>query len=546
MKKKNTTAPRYIFVMGGVLSGLGKGITTSSIGALLQSHGYMVTALKIDPYINVDAGTMSPTEHGEVFVTKDGLETDQDVGNYERFLDVALTRDNYMTQGMVWLSVIQKERNLEYDGMTVQPFKHIAEEIIRRIKHAGKTTKADFVLIEIGGTVGEYENLIFLEAARRMKIENRDAVLHMMVSYLPIPAKVGEMKTKPTQTAVNTLNSAGIQPDFIFTRSSQSLDAKRKEKISYYCNISPDNVISSEDVDTIYKVPLLYKKQKLDSLILQAFGMRSKSSSMADWERVLVTNPQKAKKNIRIAMVGKYFATGEFTLSDSYISVIEALKAAAWHAMATVDIDWVTSEEFEKNPNSVSKLKEYDGIIVPGGFGSRGIEGIIKAIEYARTNAIPYFGLCYGMQLATIEFARNVAGISDAHTTEVAPNTKNPVITIMDEQKKNLEAGNYGATMRLGDYACTLIPKTRAYSAYGKKKITERHRHRFEFNNTYRDKLEKAGLCISGINTDRDLVEIIELPDHPFFVGVQFHPEFTSRPMRPHPLFMAFIKATLQ
>ncbi|MGB0757131.1 MAG: CTP synthase [Patescibacteria group bacterium] len=533
---------RYIFVMGGVLSGLGKGIATSSIGTLLTYSGYNVTALKIDPYINVDAGTMNPTEHGEVFVTKDGLETDQDIGNYERFLDKEMTKDNYMTQGMVWSSVIEKERNLEYGGITVQPFKHIAEEIINRIKHLGKVSKADFVLIEIGGTVGEYENLIFLEAARRMRIETPDSVRHIMVSYLPIPAMVGEMKTKPTQTAVNTLNAAGIQPDFILTRSSKPLDKKRKEKISYYCNVPAGHVISSEDVESIYKVPLLYQDQKFDELIQKSFGMRPKKSALGEWNKTLVKSG-KNNKTINIAMIGKYFATGEFTLSDSYISVIEALKSAGIHQKVDVEFTWVSSEDFEKNKKKLSYLDQFDGIVVPGGFGSRGVEGIIAAIGYARKNNIPYLGLCYGMQLATIEFARNVAGIKEAHTTEIKPKAKHPVIDVMNDQKKLIAENRYGGTMRLGDYSCALKAGTHARRLYKKKDIVERHRHRYEFNNKYRDKLEKAGLIIAGLNTKRDLVEIIELPDHPYFVGVQFHPEFKSRPMRPHPVFTGLIEA---
>lgn len=541
---KNT---RFIFVMGGVLSGLGKGIATSSIAKLLQSRGFNVTAMKIDPYINVDAGTMNPTEHGEAFVTCDGLETDQDVGNYERFLDIELKRDNYMTQGMVWKAVIERERNLEYKGKCVQPWHHIPEEIIHRIKNVGKKSKADFVLVEIGGTVGEYENLIFLEAGRRMRISMPGQVLFAMVSYLPVPSKTGEMKTKPTQTAVQTLNAAGIQPDFILTRSLNELDDKRKEKISLHCSVGIDDIISSHDVDSIYEIPSIYQKQGFDNRILEKFNLKAKKGNLNTWNKRLVDTPRNAKKVIKIGMVGKYFATGDFTLSDSYISVIESLKAAVWAHNAKAEFTWINSEKFEKHSAKVEELNNYDAIVVPGGFGERGVEGIIKAIKYTRENNIPYLGLCYGMQLATIEFARNVAGIKDANTTEIKPNVNNPVIDVMEEQKKKLATSDYGGTMRLGNYNCVLSPKTHVAGLYNRKNIIERHRHRYEFNNKYRKKLEKAGLVIAGINPKQDLVEIIELPvsEHPYFVGVQFHPEFKSRPMRPHPVFVGLIKAAL-
>jgi len=553
MKLQDKNQPRFIFVMGGVLSGLGKGIATSSIAKLLQSRGFSVTAIKIDPYLNVDAGTMNPTEHGEVFVTRDGLETDQDVGNYERFLDIEMVSDNYMTQGMVWKTVIEKERNLDYHGACVQPWHHIPEEIIRRIKNLAKKSQADFILIEIGGTVGEYENLIFLEAGRRLKLLIPTQVLFVMVSYLPVPSKIGEMKTKPTQTAVQTLNAAGIQPDFILTRSSQELDKKRKEKISLHCSVDVHNIISSHDVDNIYEVPIVYKKQHFDDRILEKFNLKSKPSNLIAWNKRLVVTPRQAKKIIKVGMVGKYFTTGDFTLVDSYISVIESIKSAVWAHNVHVVFDWISSEKFEKNPAGVKELSKYDAIVVPGGFGERGVEGIIKAIKYAREKKIPYLGLCYGMQLATIEFARHVAGIKDANTTENKPKIKNPVIDVMEEQKNKLATSDYGGTMRLGDYLCVLTPKTHSAKLYGNgkteaKDVVERHRHRYEFNNAYRKQLEQAGLVIAGINPKQDLVEIIELPKsiHPYFVGVQFHPEFKSRPMRPHPIFYGLIQAAVE
>ncbi len=534
---------RFIFVMGGVLSGLGKGIATSSIAKLLQSRGFSVTAMKIDPYINVDAGTMNPTEHGEVFVTKDGMETDQDIGNYERFLDVELTALNYMTQGAVWKTVIEKERNLEYGGKCVEPIPHIPDEVIRRIRRLASRSRADFIMIEIGGTVGEYQNFIFLEAARRMRLKYPEQVMFIMVSYLPIPAKIGEMKTKPTQTAVRTLQSAGIQPDFILARAEKPLDNKRKEKISIFCNVAPEDVISSPDVDSIYLVPLVYKEQGLDRRILHKFGLKARGTDLKEWKRKLVDIPKQAKRTVKIAMVGKYFATGAFTLADSYISVIESLRHAAWANKVKPEFTWIDSEDFEKGKKDLSILSNFDGVVVPGGFGSRGVEGIISAIRYVRENKIPYLGLCYGMQLATIEFARHVAGLKKANTTEIDPKTPHPVIDLMLEQKKNLASSRYGGTMRLGNYSCRLIKGTKAQAAYGELNILERHRHRYEFNNKYRRQLEKKGLVIAGVNQKQNLVEIVELKDHPFFVGTQFHPEFKSRPLRPHPLFREFIAA---
>ena len=538
-----TKKPSYIFVIGGVLSGLGKGVATSSIARLLQGRGLKVTAMKIDPYINVDAGTMNPTEHGEVFVTKDGLETDQDLGNYERFLETELTADNYMTQGMVWRTVIERERNLGYQGRCVQPWSHIPAEIIRRIKKLGRKQKADVVLIEVGGTIGEYENLIFLEAGRRMRLEMPGRVLFVMVSYLPIPAKIGEMKTKPTQTAVQILNTAGIQADFILARSARPIDVKRKEKLAFFCNMADEDIISSQDVDSIYEVPILYQEQNLDKKILKKLGLKPGRGGLQEWRRKLVNEVKSIKQEINIAMVGKYFSTGAFTLSDSYISVIEALKHAGWANKVKVNFTWIDSEDIEKGKLKEESLSRYNGIVVPGGFGSRGVEGIIRGIKYARTHQIPFLGLCYGMQLATIEFARNVAGLKNAHTTEVNEKTPYPVIDIMADQKVKLAGADYGGTMRLGNYHCSLKKGTRAYVAYGVNNIVERHRHRYEFNNKYKTKLQKAGLVVSGVNRQNNLVEIIELPNHPFFVGVQFHPEFKSRPLKAHPLFRDFIAA---
>ncbi|MEA3249241.1 MAG: CTP synthase [Patescibacteria group bacterium] len=534
--------PKYIFVVGGVMSGVGKGAATASIGRILQGYGYRVTAVKVDPYVNVDAGTMNPIEHGEVFVTADGDETDQDIGNYERFLNTDINSVNYMTTGRVYQTVINKERNLEYGGRCVEVVPHVPEEIIRRIKEAQRRAKADFTMVEVGGTVGEYQNILFLEAARMMKLANPKDVMFFLVSYLPVPKNTGEMKTKPTQYATRTLNSAGIQPDFIMARAETPLDAPRRRKLSIFCNVGEDEVISAPDVDSIYKVPINFEREGLGQKILKKFGIRAKKRDMTEWKR-MVRNIETVERPVKIGIVGKYFATGEFTLSDSYISVIEAIKHAAWKQKLKPIIEWVNAEEFERSPSSVKNLSKFDGIIIPGGFGSRGIEGKIRAIKYAREKRIPYFGLCYGMQLATIEFARNVVGLAGANTEEIDKKSPHLVIHTMSGQEKLIREKKYGGSMRLGEYPCVLASGTVSRKAYGKQEIDERHRHRYEFNNAYRERLRNAGLVIAGTSPDGNLVEIIELKDHPFFVGTQFHPEFTSRPLVPHPLFTAFVKA---
>ncbi|MEX2008427.1 MAG: CTP synthase [Candidatus Spechtbacterales bacterium] len=534
---------KYIFVTGGVMSGVGKGVATSSLGALLKSRGFTVTAVKIDPYINVDAGTMNPTEHGEVFVTKDGMECDQDIGNYERFLNVDLTASNYMTTGLVYQTVIQKERNLEYEGKSVEVVPHIPLEVIRRIEQAAKEAKADITLIEIGGTVGEYQNMLFLEAARMMHLKKPKDVLFILVSYLPTPKMVGEMKTKPTQYAVRTLNSAGIQPDVIVARSEYPLDEPRKQKIAVFCNVEERAIISAPDIESsIYEIPMNFEQEGLGDLVIKKLGLRPRKKDGRKW-RALVRTINSPKKEVRIGIVGKYFETGRFVLADSYISVIESVKHAAWSHGLNPRIEWLNVEEYERDRKALKNLREYDGIIVPGGFGSRGVEGKIRVAEYCRRQGIPYLGLCYGLQMAVIEFARNVLGFVGAHTTEVNPKTKHPVIDIMPEQKKNLADNHYGGTMRLGHYACDLAPGSIARAAYGKSQVLERHRHRYEVNDLYRDALEQNGMRISGTNPDTGLVEIIELPGHPFFLATQFHPELQSRPLAPHPLFGAFVKA---
>ncbi len=536
---------KYIFVVGGVLSGVGKGVTTASLGAIFKTKGFSVTAIKIDPYVNIDAGTMNPTEHGEVFVTDDGDETDQDMGNYERFLDTNLLSPDYMTTGRVYQTVIENERSMKYKGKCVEVVPHIPEEVIRRIKTAAKSHKADFTIIEVGGTVGEYQNILFLEAARMMKLEDPTSVAFVLVSYLPIPSHLGEMKTKPTQHAAKALNSAGINPDMIVARGAMELDAPRREKLGVLCGIAKDNIISAPDVPSIYQIPLTLEAQNVGNKILKILGMKPKKSNLSAWEN-FVNKIKNSKKVVKVAVVGKYFGTGNFTLADSYISVIEAIKHAAWFHNAKPELSWVDSEEFEKDPEKIKNLAQYDGIIVPGGFGSRGIEGIISAIQFAREKKIPYLGLCYGMQLACIEFVRHVLGKKQAHTMEINPKTSEPVIQVNPFQAKNIQEGKYGGTMRLGAYDCSLRKGTKTYKAYGTEMISERHRHRYEFNNKYLKDIDDAGLQVVGINPETELVEIVELTDHPFFIGTQFHPEFKSRPLRPQPLFRDFVKAALE
>jgi len=540
MKKKTKT--KYIFVAGGVMSGVGKGIAASSIAKILQSRGLSVTAIKIDPYVNVDAGTMNPTEHGEVFVLKDGMECDQDMGNYERFLDTDLSSLNYMTTGSVYLSVIGKERNLEYGGSCVSVVPGVPNEVIEKMDRAAKAEKAAVVVVEVGGTVGEYENILFLEAYRSLKFKNPEDTLFVLVSFLPLQ-KDGELKSKPTQHAVRAVNSAGILPDIILARAVVSLDKERKRKIALNCNVREQDVISAPDVSSIYEVPLNFEKDGLGDLIVEKLRLPKRKTDMAEW-KAFVNRIHTVKKPVKIGIVGKYFSAGAFILADSYISVIEAVKHASYNLKLKPQIEWLSSGEFEEKKN-LKKLDAYQGIIVPGGFGSRGIEGKINVIEYCRKNKIPYLGLCYGMQLQVVEFARHVAGMSGAHTTEVDSETKYPVIDIMPEQKEIISEKRYGGTMRLGNYIEVIKPNTIAMKAYGAKEVVERHRHRYEVNPELVGQIEGKGLVFSGKSPDGRLMEIAELPEkeHPFFVGTQAHPEFLSRPLRPHPLFSAFIRA---
>jgi CTP synthase len=535
---------KYIFVVGGVMSGVGKGIASSSIAKILQAHGLSVTALKIDPYINVDAGTMNPTEHGEVFVLGSGLETDQDMGNYERFLGVDLPGINYMTTGSVYQDVIRKERNLEYDGNNVEVVPHIPLEVISRIKAAAKNAKADVTITEIGGTVGEYQNILFLEAVRMMKSETPDDVAVVMVSYLPVPGSIGEMKTKPTQTAARILNNAGVFADFILARAPVPLDKKRKDKISRFCNVKMENVISAPDVDSVYDVPLNFEKDKLSQRLCQLLDLKCKpTSNMADWRR-FVRKSKNGKDTVRIAVVGKYFNSGRFVLADVYLSVIEALKYSAYKMNLKPEIDYLSSCDFTSE-KELKKLDAYDGVLIPGGFGTTGVDGKLSVIKYVRKHKIPYFGICYGMQLAVLEYAMDVLRLKSVSTAEIDDSAKHLVIDVMPDQKEKIAQSDMGGTMRLGEYPAKLKKGTIAERAYGQSKISERHRHRYEVNPEYIERLEKKGMVFSGASPDGRLMEIMELSkeQHPFFVGVQFHPEFHARPLAPHPLFSAFVKA---
>lgn len=525
------------------MSGVGKGVATASIGTILQSKGFNVSLVKADPYLNVDAGTMNPTEHGEVFVMDGGLETDQDMGNYERFLGKSLPKENYMTNGMIFKYVIDKERALGYKGACVEPTYHITEEILRRLKEVSKKSNPDVIVVEIGGTIGEYQNAIFLEAARQLRLRDRKSVMFAMVSYLPIPSTIGEMKTKPTQNAVRQLNGYGINPDIIIARSKDPVDKKRKEKIAMMCGVLPEDVISAPDVTSIYDIPVNFENDGIAKRILEYFELKPKKKDLVEW-RNFIKKFKNPKGEISIAVIGKYFETGNYVLADAYISVIEALRISAAHAGVKANLVWMSAKHFEDTKN-LKELKDFGGILVPGGFGETGIQGKINVIEYARKNKVPYFGLCYGMQLLVIEYARNVLGLKNANTEEIDPKAKDPVIHIMPDQKEKIARGDYGGSMRLGTYEAVLKEGSVAEKAYKSKKVLERHRHRYEVNESYVEALEKKGLVFSGVSPDGHLMEIAELPKekHPFFLGTQFHPEFLARPLSPHPLFSAFIEA---
>ncbi|WP_018661245.1 CTP synthase [Heyndrickxia acidiproducens] len=528
---------KYIFVTGGVVSSLGKGITAASLGRLLKNRGLNITIQKFDPYINVDPGTMSPYQHGEVFVTDDGAETDLDLGHYERFIDINLTKYSSVTTGKVYSEVLSKERRGEYLGGTVQVIPHITNEIKERVFRAGKVTNADVVITEIGGTVGDIESLPFLEAIRQIKTDvGIDNVMYIHCTLIPYLKASGEMKTKPTQHSVKELRSLGIQPNVIVVRTEQPISQDMKDKIALFCDIQPDEVVECIDADTLYSIPLMLQEQKLDQLVCDHLKLQCPEADMEEWKG-LVERVRHLSKTVKIALVGKYV-----TLQDAYLSVVEALKHAGYQFDADIEIDWINAEHVNQE-NVAEILKGADGILVPGGFGDRGIEGKILSIQYARENKIPFLGICLGMQLASVEFARHVLGLNGAHSSEIKPDTPYPVIDLLPEQK---EIENLGGTLRLGLFPCRLVKNTKAHHVYEDEVIYERHRHRYEFNNQYREQMENAGFVFSGTSPDGRLIEIIELEDHPWFVASQFHPEFTSRPTRPQPLFKGFIEASLK
>ena len=537
--------PAYIFVSGGVLSGLGKGITTASIALLLQSRGYRVTPIKCENYLNLDSGLINPIEHGDPFLCEDGAETDMDIGTYERFLDKNLSMKNFITMGQVYRTVLERERTFGYKGEDVEAIPHVTDEIIARLKKAGKEDQADIVIVELGGTAGEYQNILYYEASRIMHLKHKDTVVHVHVSYLPTPSHLGEPKTKPTQLSVKLLNSMGIQPDFIVARADRIIDARRRERFALFCNVEPEDIISSPDASTIYEVPLIYAHQKFDERILQKLNLPRKPLKIDSWKKLVKSIKSPKPKTVDIAIVGKYFATGEYQLADAYAALIEALHHASWGAGVNLKMRWINSARIETEGTQL--LEGIDGLVIPIGWGPRGVEGKITSIQYARERKIPFLGLCYGMQLAVVEFARNVAKLTGANSTEVNPKTKYPVIHIIPEQKRIIKNRAYGGTMRLGSWECMVKPGTHAADAYGHPGLTsERHRHRYEFNDAYTDKLTQKGLIIAGRSVKENLAEIIELPVsmHPFFVGTQGHPEYKSRPLRPHGLFVDFLTAS--
>ncbi len=550
LKKNNT---KYIFVSGGVISGIGKGLTASSISFLLKSAGYKVAPIKFENYLNLDAGTINPIEHGDPFLCEDGTEADMDIGSYEKFLNEDMGKENFVTMGRIYQTVIDRERRFEYNGEDVEAIPHITDEIISRIKHLAKVKDADIVVIELGGTAGEYQNIFYYEASRIMTLKNPGDVIHVHVSYVPTPSHLGEPKTKPTQLSVRTLNSMGIQPDFIIARSARYLDQRRRDRFALFCNMHTEDIISNPDVDSVYEIPLVLHDQGLEKRIFLKLGLTPKSPDLSSWQKMIEKIKNSKKKTIEIAIVGKYFGTGEYQLRDSYAALLDAIEHASWDAGVEVKTRWVNAEKVEKE-GAAAIIGKPDGIIVPIGWGERGAEGMVKAVEYSLDKKIPYLGLCYGMQLAVVGFARHVLGWKDANTTENDPKSKHPVIHMIENQKELMQRRAYGGTMRLGSWDAAVKEGTRAFEVYknagqfknGKKGLTsERHRHRYEFNNDYAGEIEKAGLVISARSVVENLVEIIELPqkDHPFFMGTQGHPEYKSRPQSPHPLFVEFLKA---
>ncbi len=554
MPQKKEKRVKYIFVSGGLISGIGKGTTASSIGLLLKSAGYKVAPLKFENYLNVDAGTINPIEHGDPFLCEDGTEADMDIGSYEKFLNEDMGKLNFVTMGKIYQTVIDRERRFEYNGEDVEAIPHITDEISARIKELGKKSGADIVTIELGGTAGEYQNIFYYEASRIMTWKNPGDVIHIHVSYVPTPKHLGEPKTKPTQLSVRTLNSMGIQPDFIVARSEKYLDQRRRDRFALFCNMHEEDIISNPDMDSAYEIPMVLHEQKLEEKILKKLSLPAKSADLTKWKNLWKSIQAKKEKTLEIAIVGKYFGTGDYQLRDSYAALFDAIDHAGWATGVNIKTRWVDAEKVEKE--GVEKLiGRPDGIIVPIGWGERGAEGMIKTAGYAREKKIPYLGLCYGLQLALIAFARDVLGWKDSNTEENNKSTKHPVIHLMPAQKEFMEKRAYGGTMRLGKWDAIVKKGTIAWDAYTKydpKSINvktgltnERHRHRYEFNDEFVKDFEKAGLVISARSVSENLVEIAELPKsvHPFYLGTQGHPEYKSRPLEPHPLFMSFLKA---
>ncbi|OGG02397.1 CTP synthase [Candidatus Gottesmanbacteria bacterium RBG_16_52_11] len=543
---------KYIFVSGGVISGIGKGNVTAAIALLLQNRGFSVTCVKCENYLNIDAGLINPVEHGDPYLMEDGTESDMDMGTYEKYLGKNMHRHNFVTMGQIYKAVIDRERSFGYKGEDVEAIPHVTDEIIKRIGEAGQKEKADIVIIELGGTAGEYQNMLYYEASRILSRIKTNSVIHVHVSYLPTPIHLGEPKTKPTQLSVRTLNSMGIQPDFIVARSEKPVDDRRRERFALFCNVDPDHIINSVDLTTPYEAPLHYAQQKFDEKILTMLGLPLGRLRLGDWKQMVGKALAKKRDEITIAIVGKYFATGEYQLRDSYAALLDAISHAGWESGVKAVTKWIQAEKLEKG--DLSQLEGADGIIVPIGWGPRGVEGKITAVGYARTRKVPYLGLCYGMQLAVVEYARNVLRLENAHTLECDSDTAYPVIHMVTGQDEMLKRRAYGGTMRLGRWDCKVKPGTMADEIYssrngfsdpGKKVVGERHRHRYEFNNKYASDFEKAGLVLAGRSVVENLVEIIELPksEHPFFFGTQYHPEYRSRPLEPHPVFLAFIEA---
>ncbi len=544
---------KYIFISGGVISGLGKGVTASALGVLLKSRGYRIGIIKCESYLNVDSGTINPIEHGDPFLCEDGLEADLDLGTYERFLGIQVGRKNFTTMGQIYLSIIEKERSMKYGGKTVDAIPTIPNEIIQRIKIAGENN--DICLVELGGTAGEYQNVYNYEAARVMKLFYPNSVIHVHVSYVPLPKHLGEPKSKPTQLSIRFLNMAGIQPDFLVLRSDCEIDEVRKEKVAIQCNLQPDRIIENPDVKSIYEIPLIFYEQKFDEKVLELLQLPKNKSDLNQWRELVLRINTTRFNRVKIGIISKYIATGKFKLKDSYLALVEALKHASWHTGIGVDLEFINAEDIEKN-SIQSYTDGVDGIIVPIGWGSRGVEGKIKSIQYARENKVPYLGLCFGMQLACVEFARNVIGLVNSNSEEIDPNTKNKIIhSIPFDPKYQVIKGN-GVSMRLGSYECVIKKNTIMYDIYkshnigtentnGDLIVFERHRHRYEFNNKYRSLFEQNNFVFSAVSPDDFFVEMIELPKelHPFFIATQAHPEYKSTPVNPHPIFIRFLEA---